>query len=169
LKEEISLLKVDLKEIEDKISGGSDQASLQDAKNLKEKISEMEKQIELLTRELDDKIRFGQRPGSGAGRATTFPRSSLAEEPQATVTIIDRPRSRDRPPSRGGMESYHKPVEERWGFQGSRERDSFGGSSSSDRFVQFLCLIWSCLLLARLTFHSKKNCASPHLQLRCLT
>jgi hypothetical protein len=148
LKEEISLLKVDLKDME-KISGGSDQAAPEDAKNLTEKISKMEKQLELLTRELDDKIRFGQRPGSGAGRVTTFPRSSLAEEPQVAVTIIDRSHSHDRPRSRGGMEPYHKPVEERWGFQGSRERDSFGGSSSPDRFVQFACLIRSCLLLAR--------------------
>ncbi|KAL6882549.1 hypothetical protein ACP4OV_011239 [Aristida adscensionis] len=129
LKEEINLLKVDLKEIEEKITAGSDQASPEDAKNMSEKISQMERQLEQLTRELDDKIRFGQRPSSGAGRATPFPPASLAGEPQATVTILDRPRSR------GGMESYPKPVEERWGFQGSRERGSFGGSGSSDRSI----------------------------------
>ncbi|KAL6650906.1 hypothetical protein ACP70R_009831 [Stipagrostis hirtigluma subsp. patula] len=126
LKEEISLLKVDLKETEDKISAGSDQAAPEDAKKLSEKISQMERQLELLTRELDDKIRFGQRPSSGAGRSKPFPPTSLTEEPQVTVTTLDRPRSR------GGMDSYPKPVEERWGFQGSRERGSFGGSGSSD-------------------------------------
>jgi len=112
-------MKVDLKEIEGKISDGSDQASV-DAKNLSEKISQLESQLEQLTRELDDKIRFAQRPRSGAGRVAAHPPTSLAEEPQATV--VDRPRSR------GGMEPPHPRQEERWGFQGSRERGSFGGS-----------------------------------------
>ncbi|KAF8703470.1 hypothetical protein HU200_032277 [Digitaria exilis] len=128
LKEEINLMKVDLKEIEGKISDDSDQASV-DAKNLSEKISQLESQLEQLTRELDDKIRFGQRPRSGAGRVTAPPPAGLAEEPQATV--VDRPRSR------GGIEPPHQRPEERWGFQGSRERGSFGGNRSSDRFVQF--------------------------------
>jgi hypothetical protein len=90
LKEEINLMKVDLKGIEGKISDGSDQASV-DAKNLSEKISQLESKLEQLTRELDDKIRFGQRPRSGAGRVTALPPTSLAEEPEATV--VDRPRS----------------------------------------------------------------------------
>ena len=124
-------MKVDLKGIEGNISDGSDQASL-DAKNLSEKISQLENQLEQLTRELDDKIRFAQRPRSGAGRVAVHPPTSLAEEPQATV--VDRPRSR------GGMEPPHPRQEERWGFQGSRERGSFGGSRSSDRFVQFASL-----------------------------
>ncbi|KQJ83168.1 eukaryotic translation initiation factor 4B1 [Brachypodium distachyon] len=127
LKEEINLLKVDLKEIEAKTSDGSDQASTDNAKDLSEKISQMEKQLELLTVELDDKIRFGQRPSSGAGRVTSFPPTSLAEEPHVTAANMDRPRSR------GGMETYPKPVEERWGFHGNRERGSFGGGRSSDR------------------------------------
>jgi len=88
LKEEINLMKVDLKEIEGKISDGSDQASV-DAKNLSEKISQLENQLEQLTRELDDKIRFGQRPCSGAARGTALPPTSLSEEPEATV--VDRP------------------------------------------------------------------------------
>ena len=118
LKEEINLMKVDLKGIEGNISDGSDQASV-DAKNLSEKISQLESKLEQLTRELDDKIRFGQRPRSGAGRVTAHPPTGLVEEPQATV--VDRPRSR------GGMEP-HSSLEERWRFQGSRERGSFGGS-----------------------------------------
>ncbi|CAD6263329.1 unnamed protein product [Miscanthus lutarioriparius] len=123
LKEEINLLKVDLKEIEGKMSNGSDQTSV-DAKDLSEKISQLESQLEQLSRELDDKIRFGQRPRSGAGRVTTLAPTSLGEEPQATV--VDRPRSR------GGMEPPPR-QEERWGFQGSRERGSFVGSRNSDR------------------------------------
>jgi hypothetical protein len=127
LKEEITLLKVDLKEIEAKTSDGSDQAPPENAKDLSEKISQLEKQLELLTVELDDKTRFGQRPSSGAGRVTSFPPASSAEEPHVAVAHMDRPRSR------GGMETYPKPVEERWGFHGSRERGSFGGGGSSDR------------------------------------
>ncbi|KAF7002096.1 hypothetical protein CFC21_017634 [Triticum aestivum] len=120
LKEEINLLKVDLKEIEAIAGDGSEQA-----KEVSEKISQMEKQLDLLTVELDDKIRFGQRPSSGAGRAAAFP--SASEEPHVAVAHMDRPRSR------GGVETYPKPVEERWGFHGSRERGSFGGGGSSDR------------------------------------
>ncbi|KAL5216265.1 hypothetical protein ABZP36_007666 [Zizania latifolia] len=127
LKEEINLLKVDLKETEAKISDGSDQFSPEGAKGLSEKIAQMEKQLELLTIELDDKVRFGQRPGSGAGRVSTVPPASFAEEPQVMGSVVDRPHSR------GGMESFPKQAEERWGFQGSRERGSFGGSRSSDR------------------------------------
>ena len=132
LKEEITLLKVDLKEIEAKTSDGSDQAP--PAKELSEKISQMEKQLELLTVELDDKTRFGQRPSSGAGRVTSFPPATSAEQPHVTVAHMDRPRSR------GGMETYPKPVEQRWGFHGSRERGPFGGGGSPDRFVaQLVC------------------------------
>ncbi|CAM0904168.1 unnamed protein product [Alopecurus aequalis] len=127
LKEEINLLKVDLKLIEAKTSDGSDQAPPENAKELSEKISQLEKQLELLSVELDDKTRFGQRPSSGAGRVASFPQATSAEEPHVAVAHMDRPRSR------GGVETYPKPVEERWGFHGSRERGSFGGAGSSDR------------------------------------
>lgn len=120
---------MDLKEIERNMSNGSDQTSV-DAKGLSEKISQLESQLEQLSRELDDKIRFGQRPRSGAGRVTALAPTSLGEEPHATV--VDRPRSR------GGMEPPPR-QEERWGFQGSRERGSFGASRNSDRFVHFTC------------------------------
>ncbi|EEE61194.1 hypothetical protein OsJ_15202 [Oryza sativa Japonica Group] len=126
LKEEINLLKEKLKESEANKTDGPDQASPEDPEDLSEKITQMEKQLELLTIELDDKVRFGQRPGSGAGRVSAVP-PAIAEEPQIVVSIVDRPRSR------GGMEPFPKPAEERWGFQGSRERGSFGGSRSSDR------------------------------------
>ncbi|KAL5213893.1 hypothetical protein ABZP36_003045 [Zizania latifolia] len=127
LKEEINLLKMERKETEVKISDGSDQASPDGAKNLSEKIAQMEKQLELLTIELDDKVRFGQRPGSGAGRVSTVPPGSFAEEQQVIRSVVDGPHTC------GGMDSFPKPAEERWGFQGGRERDSFGGSRSSDR------------------------------------
>ncbi|KAL6634049.1 hypothetical protein ACP70R_026720 [Stipagrostis hirtigluma subsp. patula] len=119
LKEEINLLKVELSENEAKISDD-------DAKSLSEKIAQLEKQLELLTIELDDNIRFSQRPGSGAGRVSASPPTSLADESHTTESM-----ERLRP--RSNIEQYPKPTEERWGFQGSRDRGSFGGSRSSDR------------------------------------
>ncbi|KQK00164.1 eukaryotic translation initiation factor 4B1 [Brachypodium distachyon] len=119
LKEEINLLKVDLKETE---GNNNDEH----ANRLSEKISQMQRDLELLTTELDDKIRFGQRPGSGAGRVAAPAPTNLAEAAQVTDSM-------GRPRSHGGIEQHPKPMEERWGFQGSRERSSFVGNRSSDR------------------------------------
>jgi len=119
LKEEINLLKLELNENEAKMSDD-------DAKSLAEKITQMEKQLELLTIAMDDKIRFSQRPGSGAGRVTASSPTNLADESQIKESM-------ERPGSRSGMDQYSKPTEERWGFQGSRDRGSFGGNRSSDR------------------------------------
>ncbi|RLN06935.1 eukaryotic translation initiation factor 4B1-like [Panicum miliaceum] len=119
LKEEINLLKLELNENEAKMSDD-------DAKSLAEKITQMEKQLELLTIAMDDKIRFSQRPGSGAGRVTASPPTNLADESQIRESM-------ERPGSRSGMDQYAKPTEERWGFQESRDRGSFGGNRSSDR------------------------------------
>lgn len=123
LKEEINLLKLELNENEAKMSDD-------DAKSLTEKITEMEKQLELLTITMDDKIRFSQRPGSGAGRVTASPPTNFADE-----SLIKE--SMERPGSRGGMD-HPKPSEDRWGFQGSRDRSSFGGNRSSDRCIYIL-------------------------------
>ncbi|KAJ1279800.1 hypothetical protein BS78_04G183300 [Paspalum vaginatum] len=119
LKEEINLLKVELNESEGKISDD-------DAKGLSEKITQMEKQLELLIIAMDDKIRFSQRPGSGAGRVIASPPTSFPDESQIKESM-------ERPHSRSGTEHYPKPTEERWGFQGSRDRGSFGVGRSSDR------------------------------------
>lgn len=119
LKEEINLLKVELNESEGKISDD-------DAKKLSEKITQMEKQLELLKISMDDKIRFSQRPGSGAGRVIASPPTNLPDEPQINESM-------ERPRSLSGTEQYPKQTEERWGFQGSRDRGSFGGGTSSDR------------------------------------
>ncbi|OEL38053.1 Eukaryotic translation initiation factor 4B1 [Dichanthelium oligosanthes] len=124
LKEEINLLKLELNENEAKMSDD-------DAKSLAEKITQMEKQLELLTIAMDDKVRFSQRPGSGAGRVTASPPTNSADESQIKESM-------ERPGSRSGMDHYPKPTEEIWGFQGSRDRVSFGGNRSSDRYVHFL-------------------------------
>ncbi|CAN6232304.1 unnamed protein product [Urochloa humidicola] len=119
LKEEINLLKLELNENEAKMSDD-------DAKSLSEKITEMEKQLELLKITMDDKIRFSQRPGSGAGRVTASPPTNFADESQIRESM-------ERPGSRSGMDQYPKPTEERWGFQGSRDRGSFAGNRNSER------------------------------------
>ncbi|KAK3154532.1 hypothetical protein QOZ80_2BG0191710 [Eleusine coracana subsp. coracana] len=119
LKEDINLLKVELNESEAKMSDD-------DAKSLSEKIIQMERQLELLTIDLDDKIRFAQRPGSGAGRGTASPPTNFANGSQFTESM-------ERTQSGNGTEQYPKPAEERWGFQQSRDRGSFGGNRSSDR------------------------------------
>ncbi|KAF8652943.1 hypothetical protein HU200_062373 [Digitaria exilis] len=119
LKEEISLLKLELNENEAKMSDD-------DAKSLSEKISQMEKQLEVLTIAMDDKIRFSQRPGSGAGRVIASPPTNFADESQTKESV-------ERPRSRGGIDQYPRPTEERWGFEGGRDRGSFGGNRSSDR------------------------------------
>ncbi|KAG8071292.1 hypothetical protein GUJ93_ZPchr0006g42948 [Zizania palustris] len=123
LKEEINLLRVDLKETEVNISD-------KDAKGFSEKLSQMEKDLERLTAELDDKVRFGQRPASGSGKINVPLPVNSAEESQITD-------STERPRSRSSIDQYPKPAEERWGFQGSRDRSSFGGNRSSDRFVPY--------------------------------
>lgn len=126
LKEEINLLKVELNESEGKISD-------EDAKSLSEKITQMEEQLELLRIAMDDKIRFSQRPGSGAGRVVASPPTNFVDEPHIKESM-------EMPRSRSGTEQYPKPTEERWGFQESRDRGSFGGNRIPDRYANFLCL-----------------------------
>lgn len=119
LKEEINLLKVELDESEGKISD-------EDAKAMSEKITQMEEQLELLRTAMDDKIRFSQRPGSGAGRVIASPPTNFVDEPQIKESM-------ERPRAHSSTEQYTKPTEERWGFQGSRDRGSFGGNRISER------------------------------------
>lgn len=128
LKEEINLLKVELNESEGKISD-------EDAKGLSEKITQMEEQLELLRIAMDDKIRFSQRPGSGAGRVIASPPTNFVDETQIKESM-------ERPRSHSSTEQYPKPTEERWGFQGSRDRGSFSGNRISERYANFLCLFY---------------------------
>lgn len=106
LKEEINLLKVDLKETE----GNNNN---EHAKSLSEKISHIGRDVELLTIELDDKIQFGQRPGSGAGRVTAPPPANLAEGYQITESMR-------RPRSRGSIEQISKTNGTRMGIRGEQ-------------------------------------------------
>ncbi|CAM8956150.1 unnamed protein product [Rhodiola kirilowii] len=120
LKEEIISLKKEL-EKEPKL-----QDTGPDAPNIQDVIKRKEKELEQLSRELDDKIRFGQkfseRPGSAAGRVAGF---------------SDRPLSRtgsvnDRPLSRGTGDVRPRSGDDRPSFQGGRE-GGFMGNRDNDR------------------------------------
>ncbi|CAI0390305.1 unnamed protein product [Linum tenue] len=138
LKEEINQLKQELQKeasVEENkepapVSDGNDQSSLRDV------ISQKEKELETLTRELDDKLRFAQkphfeRPGSGAGRTGGF----YDNRPPSRTGSVDESRNAefiDRPRSRGAQDINTRPVDERRSYQGGRER-GFLGSRDFDR------------------------------------
>lgn len=111
---------------------GGDQASLSDVVLLKER------ELEALIRDLDDKVRFGQkaverpgsRPGSGAGRVSGFP-----ERPPSQSGSIEETRSMefmDRPRSHGAGDVWTRPADERRSFGAGRDR-GFLGSRDLDR------------------------------------
>ncbi|KAK1415763.1 hypothetical protein QVD17_31549 [Tagetes erecta] len=142
LKEEIYNLKMDVKK------GFNENQSLDDT------ILEKERELEQLTRELDDKLRFGQktieRPGSGAGRmgsgfqerpGSGSERGGFHDRPPSQSGSFDESRSvdfSDRPRSRGdfGM----RPSDDRRGFGGGRDNRGYlgnreiGRSNSRDRW-----------------------------------
>ncbi|GLT36653.1 hypothetical protein SLA2020_110160 [Shorea laevis] len=112
LKEEIDTLRKEL----EKDSAG-DQPSLRDT------LLQKEKDLEMLIRDLDDKVRFGQkaeRPGSGAGRIGGFldrpPSQSGSTDGSRSVDFTDRPRSR------GTGDIGTRLGDDRRAFQGGRER-----------------------------------------------
>ncbi|GLT86539.1 hypothetical protein SLE2022_046730 [Rubroshorea leprosula] len=112
IKEEIDTLRKEL----EKDSAG-DQPSLRDT------LLQKEKDLVMLIRDLDDKVRFGQkaeRPGSGAGRIGGFP-----DRPTSQSGSTDGSRSvdfTDRPRSRGTGDIRTRPGDDRRAFQGGRER-----------------------------------------------
>ena len=136
LKEEINQLKKALtEENEGTVNGDSEQISAEQQTSLHEQISQREKELEKLIRDLDDKVRFGQKAtGPGASRiafSSDMPpsQSGIFEESKST-DFMDRTRSRG-----GAGDSWGKPVDDRRGFQGGRET-GFLGSRSMDRYTQ---------------------------------
>ncbi|XP_059633662.1 eukaryotic translation initiation factor 4B2-like isoform X2 [Cornus florida] len=125
LKEELNLLKKEL-EKESALNDKSESASLYDL------ILSKEKELELLARELDEKVRFGQkvteRPGSGAGRVAGFPPSSQSGtfEESRSMEFMERPRSG------GAGDMWSRQGDNRRSFQGGRER-GFLGNRDMDR------------------------------------
>lgn len=129
LKEELDLLKRELdKELEMKSNGEFAQRPGEDQSNLSDIISQKEKELELLIRDLDDKARIRpkapERPGSGSGRIT-----GSSDRPPSRSGSIDESRSLDhngRPPSRGAGDAWSRPNSDRRAFQGGRDRGFFG-------------------------------------------
>ncbi|XP_057507561.1 eukaryotic translation initiation factor 4B2-like [Actinidia eriantha] len=133
LKEEINHLK---KELEKESSSHANRESLEGEtqSSLNDLIGSKERDLELLIRELDDKVRFGQkgieRPGSGAGRVSSFP-----ERPPSQSGAFEESRSMDfmeRPRSRGTGDMWPRQGDDRRSFQGGRER-GFLGNRDTDR------------------------------------
>jgi hypothetical protein len=115
LKEEIEHLKKGLeKELTTKGNQEPPRGSADDIPSLREMISEKERELEMLVRDLDDKVRFGskanERPGSGAGRASGF-----SERPPSRSGLFDESRNMelmDRPRSRGKPDIWTRPVDD---------------------------------------------------------
>ena len=122
LKEEIDNLK---KELEKNNKINSNNESVDDAggdqTGTHAVLLEKERELELLIRDLDDKVRFGQkvveRPGS-AGKTAGF-----SERPPSQSGSFDDSRSMDftdRPRSRGTGDMSMRPTDDRRQFQSSR-------------------------------------------------
>ncbi|KAI5384572.1 hypothetical protein KIW84_071540 [Lathyrus oleraceus] len=134
LKEEIDNLKKEIekessissnKEVNDAVGGQTGTHAM---------LLEKEKELELLIRDLDDKVRFGQkaveRPGSSSGKTAGFPDRPLSRsgsfEDSRSVDFSDRPRSR-------GTGDMSRPTDDRRQFQGSKDRGWFSNSSDLNR------------------------------------
>ncbi|WOL16109.1 hypothetical protein Cni_G24891 [Canna indica] len=141
LKEEINSLKALTEGSERDIKGKFIKLSSEELSRLHEEIASKERDLELLVRELDDKVRFGQkasanaRPGSGGGRSDTSstrpPSRSGMSDGSRSIEIIDRPQS-----SSGNGDAWGRPMDGRRGFQGRKDKgffDSRNGDRSSSR------------------------------------
>ncbi|KAJ4974409.1 hypothetical protein NE237_007583 [Protea cynaroides] len=149
LKEEIDHLRKGLEKETAVNANGETLESGGEQTNLHELILRKEKELELLIRELDDKVRFGQktfqRPGSGAGRIAGFPErpgsgagriGGFPERPPSQSGLSEDHRSMEfmesPPRSRGTADVWTRPGEDRRAFQGGRER-GFLGNRDIDR------------------------------------
>ncbi|XP_077212100.1 eukaryotic translation initiation factor 4B2-like [Tasmannia lanceolata] len=129
LKEEIELLKKEfMNEAEVNVNEESTTGPSGENLSLREQILHKERDLELLVRELDDKIRFGQRaigsPSSGARRVV-----GLLERPPSQSGLSEESRRMefmDRPRSHGAGDVWTRSGEDKGVFQGGRERGFFG-------------------------------------------
>ncbi|KAF7839889.1 eukaryotic translation initiation factor 4B2-like [Senna tora] len=136
LKEEIDNLKKELdKESTLNPNKDSVEETGEDQTSAHAILLQKEKELESLIRDLDDKVRFGQkaieRPGSGAGRP-----SSGAGRPPPQSGSFEESRSvefTDRPPSRGTGDAWTRPSDDRRPFQGARDRGWFPSGRVMDR------------------------------------
>ncbi|XP_015076437.1 eukaryotic translation initiation factor 4B1 [Solanum pennellii] len=103
-----------LKEEIEQLRKEATECSEEDKTNLRNVINQKEKDLELLIRELDDKVRFSQkpiqRPGSGSGRGAGHPDRSLSH--QASYEDRRAGDQMDRPRSRGGGDAWARPSDQ---------------------------------------------------------
>lgn len=137
MKVEIDHLKRELEiESASNVNRESQQVSGQEQPSLHDRILQKEKELEQITHELDDKVRFVQkpieRPGSGSGRGSVVP-----ERPHFRSGSFGESRNvefTERPRSRGTGDVWPRQRDDRRGFQGGRER-GFLGSRDVDRYA----------------------------------
>ncbi|XWS22668.1 hypothetical protein CRYUN_Cryun29cG0055800 [Craigia yunnanensis] len=132
LKEEID----NLKELEKDSTPKAESAGVQPT--LHDTLLHKERELEILIQDLNNNVRFGQkaveRPGSGAGRISSFPDRPPSQSGSidgcSGVEFMDRPRSR------GTADAWTRPGDDRrgfqGGFQGGRDR-GFLGNRDLDR------------------------------------
>ncbi|KAL8142444.1 hypothetical protein V2J09_015476 [Rumex salicifolius] len=114
------------------------QESEADQESLLNLVQVKERELEILTKELDDKFRVSlkavERPGSGAGRFGNF-----SDRPPSRPGSVDGSRNvdfGDRPRSRGTGDVWTRPGEDRRGsFHGTRERGFLGNNRNFDRVI----------------------------------
>ncbi|XP_031476171.1 eukaryotic translation initiation factor 4B2-like [Nymphaea colorata] len=116
------------------LNGESDQDSGR-LQTLQDLVVKKETELELLVRELDDKVRFGQRgndrPGSGASRTGV----GYLERPSSQSGASEDSRSMEfaeRPHSRGGAPDVWSRTDNGRGFRGTKER-GFPVNRDADR------------------------------------
>ena len=131
MKDEINVLnKLLSKDTKSTENGEYDRFTPEELDNLQQQKEILERDLEQLAHELDDKIRFGQkaserRPGSGSGRSAS---QLVVTEDARSVEFTDRPRSRG-----GGSDSWSRSGDDRrtynlgsgGGFLGSRNTERY--------------------------------------------
>lgn len=139
LKEEIDDLKKELgRECTMEANSESLQGSGGDQTSLRDILLRKERELETLIRDLDDKVRFGQksverpgsRPSSGGGRVAGF-----SERPPSQSGSIEETRNMDfmdRPRSRGAGDAWARSADDRRSFGAGRDR-GFLGNRDLDR------------------------------------
>lgn len=135
IKEEIDHLKKELaKESENKVNNSDSAGYSTEQRSLHDLTRQREKELVQLSQELDDKARFGQkasidvRPASGLGRtpiSADRPSQSAISEDLRNIEFMERP------PSQGMGDSWSRPMDERRGFQRSRDSGFFDSRSSN--------------------------------------
>ncbi|KAL4281870.1 hypothetical protein GQ457_03G008490 [Hibiscus cannabinus] len=126
LKQEIDNLK---KELEKDSESGAEQPTLI------ETLHHKEMELEKLIRDMENKVRFGQkgveRPGSGSGRSGSFSDRPPSQSQSGSSDGSRNMEFTDRPRSRGSVDAWSRPADDRRGFQGGKDR-GFRGSRDLD-------------------------------------